>query len=57
MGHTNEGENRCFICGKEITEQDMIDGKVEMINGPNYKKVFVCIDHPGVAEEVKKESK
>ena len=31
--------------------------KVEMINGPNYKKVFVCIDHKGVTEEVKKESK
>jgi hypothetical protein len=57
MEHTNEAENRCFICNKEITEQDMVDGKVEMIDGPDRKKVFVCISHLGVAEEVKKESK
>ena len=56
MGQPKE-ETKCFICKKIITEKDMVDGKVEMINGPNYKKIFVCISHEGVAEEVKKENK
>lgn len=51
---TNE-TNKCFICKKVITEKDMTAGKVEMINGPDFKKVFVCTCHEGITEEVKKE--
>jgi hypothetical protein len=58
MGHPKEKEEtRCFICKKIITEKDMVDEKVEMIKGPDFKKVFVCIGHKGVDEEVKKENK
>jgi hypothetical protein len=60
MGHPKEEESKCFICKKTITEKDMVDGKIEMIKGPdfkkNFKKVFVCVGHQGVNEEVKKEN-
>lgn len=65
MGHPKE-ESRCTICNKLITEKDMIDGKVEMIKGPepiisnnnviDFKKVFVCTHHEGVAAEIKEEN-
>lgn len=57
MKNTNETKDKCFICKKIITEKDMLDGKIEMINGPDYKKVFVCTSHRGVTEEIKKENK
>lgn len=52
----NETEDKCFICNKVITEKDMTAGEVEMINGPDFKKVFVCTCHEGVTEGVKKEN-
>lgn len=55
-------KQKCFICGKAVTEKDMSSGEVEMIKGPGFyndkspyyeKRVFVCIDHAGVSSEVK----
>lgn len=55
MGHKNNDKVRCYICKQTISEQDMLDDKVEMIEGPGEsKKVFVHLSHEGVSEEVKK---
>ncbi len=68
MGHEEKPKEdiRCIICKKLITDKDMTEGKVEMIKGPEpvidheiitgFKKVFVCVCHKGVAEEIKEEN-
>ena len=56
-------EVKCIICNRAVTKKDMEEGQVEMIKGPGYnnpgttynKKVFVCVCHEGVGEQVKKE--
>jgi len=57
-------EVKCIICNRAVTKKDMEEGQVEMIKGPGYnnpgttyynKKVFVCIHHKGIGEQVKKE--
>lgn len=65
MRKQTETDVKCFICGRTVTEKDMLDNLVEMIEGPGFKnpetpyfnkKVFVCTSHDGIAEQVKEEA-
>ena len=65
MHKQTETSVKCFICGRAVTEKDMLDNLVEMIESPGFKnpeapyfnkKVFVCTGHDGVAEQVKEEA-
>ena len=45
----------CFICKESITNEEMDDNEIEMIVGPNNKKVFVHKRHKGVCKELNEE--
>lgn len=53
----NHVEGKCVICKGDITHEQIKDSKVEMIIGPEGKKVFIHNYHAGVEEQVKKEYK
>lgn len=50
-----EEDIKCFICKKTITRLEMDNEEIEMITGPENKKVFVHKSHEGVNKKVREE--
>lgn len=48
---------QCFICKEFITKLEMDNEEIEMITGPENKKVFVHKHHSGVDNNIKEEFK
>jgi hypothetical protein len=48
-------EGKCFLCKGVITVGQMGNEEVEMMMGPNGKKVFVHSYHPGVKKQINEE--
>lgn len=46
-----EKEMVCFFCREIITKKELEGNTVEMLTGPNNKKVFSHIHHKGVKTE------
>ena len=52
------GEIKCYICKEIITKQEMENGGVEMLSGPDRsKKIFTHTKHQGVLEDIKEEDR
>lgn len=50
-------KEECFICKQIIKKEDMDNNEIEMIMGPQNKKVFVHRYHKGVCKELNEEYK